>query len=215
MKIITITFIVLLIASKIECSKDATETTKNSGNNSCGLNGLYDQSLEKCICYPAWTGPSCTTLNLVPMTPQEAESGVYKHGTQTSWGANVLYTEEDKLYHMFVSEMRNNCTLKSWIPNSMITHATSERLLGPYEFKETLFKTFHHNPRLTREPGGGLYLLFMIGGHADGTDDCSGIPDNVGETYDTRILVSTSKSLNGPWSDPEECGPLLQVSRSG
>ena len=49
----------------------------------------------------------------------------------------------------------------------------------------------------------------MIGGDIEGTaPTCENLPDSVGETYDTRILVSTAKSLLGPWSEP--AGPLLE-----
>ena len=68
----------------------------------------------------------------------------------------------DGLYHMFVAEMKGNCTLTSWIPNSQIVHAVAEAVDGPFAFREVLFDTFHHNPRLTRA-NDGSYLLFMIG----------------------------------------------------
>ena len=107
---------------------------------------------------------------------------------------------------MFVAEMLGNCTLTSWIPNSQITHAVADRPEGPFAFKETLFDTFHHNPRLTRDPETGDYLLFMIGGNVDGTaPGCEGLPDAVGETYVTRILVSKSASLNGEGWQSQYC----------
>ncbi|GMH50982.1 hypothetical protein TL16_g00918 [Triparma laevis f. inornata] len=177
-----------------------------ASSKDCGLNGDCLESI--CSCDPAWTGPTCTTLNLIPLSSTSADNGVYKHDTSTSWGANVLFSSEDNLYHMYVSEMKNNCTLTSWIPNSQITHAVSKELTGPFEFKETLFDTFHHNPRLTYDPSTKQYLLFMIGGDLSSTSDCSGIPDSQGELYDTRIIYSSSKSLNGPWSIPSE--PLIE-----
>jgi hypothetical protein len=63
----------------------------------------------------------------------------------------------------FVAEMKGNCTLTSWIPNSQVVHAVADTPDGPFAFKEVLFDTFHHNPRLTRT-ADGEYLLFMIGG---------------------------------------------------
>ena len=151
----------------------ASSTPQNkicATSNDCGLNG--DCVSSSCVCDPAWTGSTCTKLNLVPVTPDFAEAGVYKHGSQTSWGANVLREDGDGLFHMFVAEMQNNCTLSSWIPNGMITHAVSDSLLGPFEYVETLFSTFHHNPRLVVDPATNKFLLFMIGGSLNGTDDC-------------------------------------------
>jgi len=53
------------------------------------------------------------------------------------------------------------------------TAAVSDSLLGPFEYVETLFSTFHHNPRLVVDPATNKYLLFMIGGSLNGTDDCN------------------------------------------
>ena len=89
---------------------------------------------------------------------------------------------------MFVAEMKSNCSLTSWIPNSQIVHAVSASAEGPYTSKELLFDTFHHNPRLVTTPD--QYLLYYIGGPANGTADCSPLPPDVGETLDTRIMVS-------------------------
>ena len=88
-------------------------------------------------------------------------------------------------------------------------HAQAKTPDGPFTFKETLFDTFHHNPRLVRLPTRG-FLLFMIGGpyHAPPSKpECQDLPHTQGEDLDTRILVSFSHSLNGPWSAPR--GPLL------
>ncbi|GMI28004.1 hypothetical protein TeGR_g8808 [Tetraparma gracilis] len=188
-------FCIMLLSSALSHGASACSSALD-----CALSG--DCVSGTCACDAAWSGPSCTTLNLVPMAPTQASSGAYRHATQTSWGANVLFSEEDNQYHMFVAEMANNCTLTSWIPNSQVTHATSPTIDGPYKFVSTLFETFHHNPRLTVDPATGDYLLFMIGGDLPSTPDCSGIPDADGEQYDTRIVVSSSPSLLGPWSTP-------------
>ena len=187
------------------------ETSMSSCTTSldCSLNG--DCVTSTCACDPAWKGPTCSSLNLLPLAPSQAINGVYRPPHhRTSWGANVLFSTEDQLFHMFVAEMKGKCTLTSWIPNSQITHATSTTLEGPYTFKETVFDTFHHNPRLIQDPSDGSYLLFMIGGPHSGTStsgNCSALPSAQGEVLDTRIVVSRATSLNGPWSLPQ--GPLI------
>ena len=128
----------------------------------CSLNG--DCVSGQCHCDAAWKGVSCQQLNLVPMTPTRVVEGAYRPGSRTSWGANVLQSPEDGLFHMFVAEMKGNCTLTSWIPNSQVVHAVSTEPDGPFTFREVLFDTFHHNPRLTRAHDGS-YLLYMIGGN--------------------------------------------------
>jgi hypothetical protein len=34
----------------------------------CSLNGACDVGSGMCKCLPAWTGPCCTSLNLLPVT---------------------------------------------------------------------------------------------------------------------------------------------------
>lgn len=133
-----------------------------STDSDCSLNGDCDTATGVCACDAAWTGSRCSTLALEPLDPERVIEGAYRPGARTSWGANVLRSEEDGLYHMFVAEMKGNCTLTSWIPNSQVVHAVAETVDGPFKFREVLFDTFHHNPRLTRA-NDGTYLLFMIG----------------------------------------------------
>ena len=111
----------------------------------CGLNGdcLTDGT---CACEPAWTGSSCTELNLVPMSRDEVERGAYRRDTSTSWGGVPVFSEDDNLWHLYLAEMADNCTLTAWIPQSTITHAVSTSPEGPYTYKDTAFPTFHHNP---------------------------------------------------------------------
>lgn len=70
-------------------------------------------------------GHSLTQLSLLPMRETVAEHGrysiypapllspnqlpahaSYQDGTRTSWGASVMHSPEDGLYHMFVAEMK-------------------------------------------------------------------------------------------------------------
>ena len=80
----------------------------------------------------------------MPLQPKRVLNGAYRPGKKTSWGANVLYSKEDNKFHMFVAEMKGDCTLTSWIPHSQVVHAVSSSLEGPYEFQNVLFDTFHH-----------------------------------------------------------------------
>ena len=188
-----------------------TNACKNS-NLGCSLNGICDLSTNTCNCDPAWKGTTCSELNLLPLEPKRVLNGAYRPGKRTSWGANVLYSKEDNKFHMFVAEMKGDCTLTSWIPNSQVVHAISSSLEGPYEFQNVLFDTFHHNPRLIQNPNDGSYLLFMIGGNHSSTSgepgNCSSIPPAVGELLDTNIVVARATSLNGPWTVPQ--GPLIK-----
>jgi hypothetical protein len=93
------------------------------------------------------------------------------------------------------------------VPNSEVSHAVAGKPEGPYKFKETLFKTFHHNPTV-RKLKDGTFLMFMIGGTIAGTDDCSSKSGtDAGEVAISSILVSSAPSVHGPWSEP--IGPIL------
>jgi len=143
------------------CITSLRANSSCSNSADCSLNG--DCVNGSCRCDAAWKGVRCEALNLVPLSPLRVEQGAYRPGFHTSWGANIQRSHEDGLYHMFVSEMKGNCTLTSWIPNSQVVHAVSESLTGRFTFKEVLFDTFHHNPRLA-VANDGTYLLYMIGG---------------------------------------------------
>lgn len=177
----------------------------------CSLNG--DCTDGVCVCDPAFRGSTCAQLNFKPMTSEAAERGAYRHGSATSWGG-IPIRDAQGIYHLYVSEIVNNCTLTSWIPNSQITHAVSSAPDGPYEYVSTVFGTFHHNPTVLRHPTENLYLMFMIGGPLEGTMDCSSRSGtDEGEGLDSSILISTATSPAGPWSEP--IGPILGRGSDG
>jgi len=53
------------------------EPSKSSGGCSshwdCSLNGVCDDTSGKCNCRAAWSGESCTSLNLLPLEPARAQ----------------------------------------------------------------------------------------------------------------------------------------------
>ncbi len=65
--------------------------------------------------------------------------------------SQVVYSNEDKLYHMFAADMAYNCTLSSWQTNSRVVHATSTK------------------------PNGSGYFIYHIGtaNSEDGWKNCS------------------------------------------
>jgi len=107
-------------------------------------------------------------------------------------------------YHLYVSEMANNCTLETWSSASETTHAVSDVPEGPYTFQSTAFNTFHHNPQL-RLMADGTVLMFMIGGESPPPEDCKAGRNP--KHLEGRIIVSSAAAIEGPWSKP--IGPLL------
>jgi hypothetical protein len=103
----------------------------------CGLNGVCRSG--KCVCRPAWTGDRCQTLALLPANL----SAGYRHVTESgqnisSWGGSVIWSSEDKLWHMFAAEMLNSCGLTAWACNSQVVHATSPSLAQRFVRSEPL-----------------------------------------------------------------------------
>jgi hypothetical protein len=141
----------------------------------CGLNG--DCVAGVCACRPAWTGARCQTLALLPSSLTAAGyRGVTADGKNlSSWGGAVLYSNETKLYHMFLSEFLNSCGLATWTVNSQVTHATSASLDQPFQkvstvnllgrygaTTEPIEPHFAHEPVVTRGPAGE-WVMFWTG----------------------------------------------------
>jgi hypothetical protein len=78
----------------------------------CSLNGACHGGV--CQCHAAWTGDRCQTLALEPASLTAGYRHVFADGTNaSSWGGSVLWSEEDKLWHMWAAEMVNSCPFLS------------------------------------------------------------------------------------------------------
>jgi hypothetical protein len=69
--------------------------------------------------------------------------------------------------YLTISYIHN--THVGWNPGSTVIRATSKSPSGPFQYAETVFKTFHHNPTVRKlsekQSGivGGIYVMYMIG----------------------------------------------------
>lgn len=54
-------------------------------------------------CRPAWTGPNCTLLNLMPAATGKA----FYRNSSASWGGSVVYA--DGVYHMYTADSKCHC----------------------------------------------------------------------------------------------------------
>ena len=134
----------------------------------------------------------------------------------TSWGGNILRqveteTEtETETFHLFVSRMTNNCSLRHWRSNSRIDHAVSPNITGPYTFTDVAVPVWAHNPEILALPDG-TFALIHIGagsGSASGGDICHNDVNYLEYEEDTRRRgrgsnIHISDSLYGPWSPLE------------
>jgi len=132
----------------------------------CSLGGVCTAS--RCVCWPTWSGPNCSVLNLQP-SPATCGGAFRRPKNQSSWGGSVLL--DNGVYHMFSADMEKHCGLNSWQRNSRIVHLTSTTPTGPFVERDVVMTPFAHNPTVHRANGsaGGDWLIYHIGsGRRDG-----------------------------------------------
>lgn len=131
----------------------------------CSLNG--DCSADgSCACEPAWTGPCCGSLNLLPAL---VNASGYRHPNTSTWGANIIREDHPgtntTTWHQWMAEMApagidgdpgsGSCGLTTWGSNSQITHISSNTSLsGPYTRQEVALPLWSHNPIVRLQPDG-------------------------------------------------------------
>jgi hypothetical protein len=194
----------------------------------CGLNGICLDGA--CHCRAAWKGERCQTLALEPASLTAG----YRHvsavdGTnQSSWGGSVLWSSEDKHWHMFAAEMALSCGLSAWACNSQVIHATSRSLDQGFVRVNVVQPRFAHEPVVIRAPASGEWVMFFTGcnPHAPngslsscsprfvaGSEaaNCTRLGDGStppgagmkrGQRSNDHTWMSWSLSPAGPWSTP-------------
>ena len=132
----------------------------------CNLNGHCSNA--SCVCAAPWGGPTCDVLQIIP-SPVEG-AGIYGVAPNvTSWGGNIVRWADGK-YHLFVSEIAEQCRFAEWHTNSYVAHAVSDTPDGTYVKAEgkagVAVQSWAHNPQAIAF--GGELFLFHIG-PGDGT----------------------------------------------
>ena len=206
-----------------------------SDDMGCSLNGKCQDS--GCICDPAWTGPACARLAVLPTErsqPAAAYGGDSQRPNISSWGGNVL-RGDDGVHHLWVSEFVNGCGLSAWLSNSQVAHATASTAVGPFAKHDTSLGIFSHNVVPTRAPktfgtGAQPYYLFHLGtGHGGAVSkygfNTTGAPpiscSNRSRSADTRTrreptaagdaagnLAHRSPNPHGPWEPLPSMWPV-------
>jgi len=175
-----------------------------SNGDDCWTNGECVSG--KCVCDKGWTGSDCSLLDL----GKAIVGGAYGYSPNvSSWGGNEILI--DGTYHLYVSEMVNDCGLCTWHTNSRIVHATSSSPMGPFKFHDQAMEPWAHNAQIVENPKqDGLYYLFHIGtGTGAKSENCSHTVSHSKSKHkpyhnDMRSSLAggtfhTSKSVNGPW----------------
>ena len=174
----------------------------------CSLNG--DCVKGVCACDYAWTGATCNQMDILPMNKN---SGYHNHTAGASWGGLPIYA--DGKWHLFVSQMVNNCSLDYYGTNSEVIRAESDYPGGPFVYVQTAVPVFAHNPTI-RITSDGTFLLYIIGNGLsfDKPVNCSTnvhIQDMKAKTSQKNhrkrsrgglsdIHIAYSNSVYGPWT---------------
>ena len=187
----------------------------------CNLNGVCSTD-GTCTCYKPWGGVTCGELQFLPIAAPAVTNG-YPGATsnETTWGGNAIFY--DGLYHLFVAEMVNNCSLAQWGTNSRCAHAVSSTPEGPYARSDIAVDLWCHNPQVSYIPGGGaggadLWALWHIGSGTGGhpatcAPNGNVIIDAAAGTPAAAVLSAGGSPLHvanspyGPWTPVLEPQP--------
>ena len=149
-----------------------------------------------------------SALALLPAAPLEPASQAFLRAGENSWGLSVLPEADarDGLFHGFMTELQNNCSLAEYGTASRVLHVTAARPEGPWTAAGVALPAFAHNPQAVRDVDGAI-LLFHIGAQFPagcGNVSCPGgkpvtnascsYPSNSHGTSVARALLP-----EGPW----------------
>ena len=77
-----------------------------------------------------------------------------------SWGGSIWADDVDVgKWHMFAARMKHSCGINSWLTNSIIVHAVSNDVLGPYLEQDVVWDAFAHEPCVTRASDGRWVMV--------------------------------------------------------
>ena len=150
-------------------------------------------------------------FTLAPANPLSLQA--FRNSSMWSWGGGIVHWPQtsselgDGLFHLFASGMTNGCGLHAWSSNTLVLHATSATVAGPYIFSDVALPVLATAPGPARAPDG-TFLLFSMGDRNDSVAvPCpSGEPSRaVHETY-FNVRLHSSTSPFGPWE------PVLNAS---
>lgn len=154
-------------------------------------------------------GSVCNELKFTPNSARVAYAS-----TLWTWGGSPI-VDDAGVFHLFSSEMSNQCGILHYCVNSRVIHLTSPNATGPYSRKEIALSPREHawdngavhGISVHRLPNQ-TYALFYMGSMQTGVKtqpNCSagsgdaGANSTFGSHDGRRIGVATSSSLDGPW----------------
>jgi hypothetical protein len=176
------------------------------------LNVSDPQSPGHCECFDGWKGDHCEVLDLLPVDPEHEGLKMPNHDSST-WGGSVVY--RDGWYHMFASEIINNCGIYSWTTNSQVIRAISKSPLGPYRKVQVILPVFAHDANIIEAPTGELVLYVTAQTGVEPRDCRNQRPSRSSMSAFRRRLEDKNTTAppkdtymtwaphpEGPWSEP-------------
>ena len=184
----------------------------------CWLNG--DCVAGACACDDAWRGASCNVLAERPSVqlwpppdPLPANLSVLP----SSWGSTIV-RDDAGIFHAFIEVV---CRTFTWmhIAGSVIVHATSTAVGGPYTFSDVALPQQSMTPHIVRDVDGAWLLAHQRNASVKGDPECTGdyssaglaaaaaavrarrgaTPPNASE-FDGPPSIARATSLWGPWT---------------
>lgn len=191
----------------------------------CSLNGVPVGGGTACRCDPGWGGAACEALRLLPAPAAATVFVPTATPAWSTWGATVL--QVDGAWHMWQTEIANNCSLHAYGTASQIVHRTSTGgPLGPWVRRGVALAAFAHNPQAVQLPSGHI-ALFHIGAafaEADCVLNCtagaSPRPSHC-PTPSHGSSVAVAATPEGPWTrypyavSAEDTNPAPVVAPDG
>lgn len=187
--------------------QDFRANDKNGHDWNDDVDSIIVSSGDPAACPKPWKGADCNQLDLRPADKNQGLNDLTNGNSY--WGGSPIQGDDGR-YHLFVSRMKNNCGLNTWLRNSECVRVSSNSPLGPFSAEETVMGAFCHNPTVKRL-SDGTFLLYYIGkGDQEIAlyDNCAD-GQTFGDAYQLQqqacdINVRAAKSILGPWSTPHD-----------
>ncbi|WP_211324151.1 family 43 glycosylhydrolase [Echinicola strongylocentroti] len=164
-------------------------------------------------------------LDFTKLLPEKwSKSNIISEENYNVWGTNIVKGKDGK-YHAIYSRWPKSRGHHGWVTHSEIAHAVSDKLTGPYEFRNVVLPArgkqywdgdCTHNPHVMEHEG--KYYLYYMGNKGSGYwDDTS--PDRMPSISEDeewwvnrnnqRIGLAIADDLNGEWKRFDQ--PLINV----
>ncbi len=163
-------------------------------------------------------------LDFTQLLPETfAKANVIEYDDYNNWGTNIVKGKDGK-YHAIYSRWPKSRGHMAWVTHSEVAHAVSDKLEGPYVFKDLALPPrgrefwdgdVTHNPHLLEYKG--KYYLYHMGNRGSGYWDST--PDDQKPLIkdkewwvnrnNQRVGLAIADDINGPWR--RSSTPLIDI----